>query len=802
SVAEKEMWIGGWVEKLTQRACNSGAVKILDQSNHAECIILSDMEDTASNRIPAPTKTQPKQSESRKAAAAERAERVRKADYLARKKEQEIESGKRDVDGKIIQKAEAATDDALAAALKRALRTGQIQKHGQRLQRQKKVLRTTKKMDLLARASYLDYILAAAKAEGMESIQKHPTLLVQRLQETHSDPRLFDHLYESTVGQWLETHVNGRACWKPGVLLCALKESGDGGHGRSKKLIKSPRMVVNADKTGISLLPTGKKAWETTGTNQINSLNHDEKRQSVWDGKVEKGLPNKNAPRREEADNLGFTSVHGDKRHWSLLDTTKQWVESTLIPYFKRVREEEALPLDSPGGLYNHSNIKLLFVPAGCTGEFRPADTLLQQIIKHKVKTASQDYFIACSTRQLQAGVAAEDVILPNDLPTLRDASVLWTLDAFNYMNDHPEVVRKAWELCRTGLWNFTWEKLPIPEAKDLLYTTLASNAEFRNELGLFSPTILRSTHGLPQTQEPDEDLDEAQVEFGGPGDDVTTSTTELVEVLTCAVPRDVRMTDDGGWTRFGDEGDIEEAGMENTDDVLDRDGEEDGCGNSASDNEEGLSILSDTDNDIQQLNEHTTSGDGTDDECAAGDANEQGASEATYQSRMDEQGAHAATGSQVNRQISPATDAQLSKTLHPGTAPVDSVSQLAEGETDRTTHVGEQECHEDSSNTPATYALDIAVLGGTHPAIYTDVSPPKKRICLSARLKKVDADYTKNVEVVEVGQSTRRANRRQINVLGAGQDEIPAQKGTALKLSLGNVRGEGGQEGENVWTD
>lgn len=128
-------------------------------------------------------------------------------------------------------------------------------------------------------------------------------------------------------------------------------------------------------------------------------------------------------------------------------------------------------------------------VPTG-TGEFQPADTLLQRIVKQIIKTAALDYFVACSTRQLQAGVSAEDVKLPNDLPTLRDASVAWTLEAFLYMQENHQIVTKAWEKCETRKWNFTWSKLTSPDAMALLCSTLAENKGFREELALMEPVI------------------------------------------------------------------------------------------------------------------------------------------------------------------------------------------------------------------------------------------------------------------------------------------------------------------------
>lgn len=48
--------------------------------------------------------------------------------------------------------------------------------------------------------------------------------------------------------------------------------------------------------------------------------------QSVWGGSTNASLPSKDAPRRDEADKLGFVYAHGDTRHWhwSSKETTKK----------------------------------------------------------------------------------------------------------------------------------------------------------------------------------------------------------------------------------------------------------------------------------------------------------------------------------------------------------------------------------------------------------------------------------------------------------------------------------------------
>lgn len=146
---------------------------------------------------------------------------------------------------------------------------------------------------------------------------------------------------------------------------------------------------------------------------------------------------------------------------------------------------------------------------------------------------------------------------MPNGLPPLRDASVAWTLEAFYYLRKNPQLVRKAWEKCQTGAWNFTWEKLTSPEAKDLFYTTLAQNEAFRNELGVPGPHVPRSRRGKVSTTV-NEPIDEDGMEFGSAEDDPSISINELVGVLTGETSNpDIRTTEEGELSRFGDEADI-----------------------------------------------------------------------------------------------------------------------------------------------------------------------------------------------------------------------------------------------------
>ncbi|KAG8780885.1 hypothetical protein FRC12_022488 [Ceratobasidium sp. 428] len=782
--------------------------------------------------------------------------------------------------------------------------------------RQKKPLKNVQKRVCWQGPATWVHILAAVKAEGIEYARKHPTAVVKRLRLTHRDTKLFDKLHESVVGRWFTTDDSGRACWQPTVLLRALKESGLGGGGRSKKLaqypavlegaiqqlkalrrtntpvscaiarsiilahlrihapqvqmtlsnqwiqrfmrdqlgwsyrtatkaarkrpsnwesqgllmflrmvktidqyqIRSPRMIVNADQTGISLLPTGNKTWETVGKDQVSSISHDEKRQvyaltktfyprltlskftlvvasscggdflpfqSVWGGKTEGSLPNKAAPRRAEADQLGFTFAHGDKRHWSSLSTTKSWVKETLIPYLKTVREEEGLPPEAAAILLvdawpthiskanpecfipwmkkEHPEIKIHFVPAGCTGELQPADTLLQRVVKHIIKIASLDYFVACSTRQLQAGVAPEAVVLPNDLPSLRDASVAWTVEAFRYMQSHPEVVEKAWARCQTGEWNLTWDKLTSPAAKDLFYATLSTNEAFRNELGMSGPIVPRSR----QEDEPGLDVphDEAAEEFESSEDDVAIPVEQLVNVLTGEnIPQGIRSAEDGGWTRFGDEDDIDLVSAEPGNELQ---GESDNEINAESDEEPGA---------------QTDSPEGVDAACVDNDdqPNLSKATDATGNDAVDSINQERPFMDAPNAESVELTATTISSEALPGSTTAYNHGGEAHAESNAvqstTPDAPAQEQSSEKNTTTAgndtvTYAVDIAVLGGTHPAVYNDTSRilPTKRGRSGGKSKATDTDaaggsqnvvHEEPMDQSQVNKRPRRSSR------------------------------------------
>lgn len=168
------------------------------------------------------------------------------------------------------------------------------------------------------------------------------------------------------------------------------------------------------------------------------------------------------------------------------------------------------------------------------------------------IKTAALDFFVAWLTRLLKSGSKPEDVSLPTDLPTLRNASIAWTLEAYYYLKKRPEIVRKAWERCQTREWNLSWDKLTSPEATELFFATIANNTAFRNEVASHEPVIPRAIAGALTSEA------EEAVEAGEPNDDLSLSADQLVAALTGTVDPAIVADEYGGFQRHGDEDDIE----------------------------------------------------------------------------------------------------------------------------------------------------------------------------------------------------------------------------------------------------
>jgi hypothetical protein len=84
-----------------------------------------------------------------------------------------------------------------------------------------------------------------------------------------------------------------------------------------------------------------------------------------------------------------------------------QWVNNIVVKYIEEVKRVQGLPAQQYSILYidawsvhrseafrdwmqaTHPLIRLIFVPATCTGILQPADVGLQRVIKHRLKVSA-----------------------------------------------------------------------------------------------------------------------------------------------------------------------------------------------------------------------------------------------------------------------------------------------------------------------------------------------------------------------------------------------------------------------------
>lgn len=99
-----------------------------------------------------------------------------------------------------------------------------------------------------------------------------------------------------------------------------------------------PELIVNADQTGLCVIPAGNKTWDKTGSKQVSTFGKDEKQQftmlvglaasgdvipfqCIHKGKTSASLPSEAV--RAEGERIGITWVPGGKNHWSSVETMK-----------------------------------------------------------------------------------------------------------------------------------------------------------------------------------------------------------------------------------------------------------------------------------------------------------------------------------------------------------------------------------------------------------------------------------------------------------------------------------------------
>jgi len=175
---------------------------------------------------------------------------------------------------------------------------------------------------------------------------------------------------------------------------------------------------VAADETGANLLAVERRTIHFKGESSVPVVGMGDKRQItcmlghfvfhntflpaqlVFEGKTAAVHPEHN----NYPDKLVFTH---SSNHWVTAETTRQWVAEIVVPALLAQKELAGYPADHPAGLLwdvyvQHSSaamlewikttypwLKVVFIPAGCTGFLQPADVGLNAPLMRDLEKAA-----------------------------------------------------------------------------------------------------------------------------------------------------------------------------------------------------------------------------------------------------------------------------------------------------------------------------------------------------------------------------------------------------------------------------
>lgn len=148
--------------------------------------------------------------------------------------------------------------------------------------------------------------------------------------------------------------------------------------------------------------------------------------------------------------------------YWSTQETMQDLVNDIIAPYFETAKEELGLP-PAQSSIWKidcwsvhksrefmdlmrkyHKNIIVIFVHGGCTGVWPPLDIGIQCVMKPGMKRSAHREIVKEVSDQIAAG---QELRLDTTLPTLRDRSVGWVVNAIHDISDK-ELIKKVCSEC------------------------------------------------------------------------------------------------------------------------------------------------------------------------------------------------------------------------------------------------------------------------------------------------------------------------------------------------------------------
>ena len=168
--------------------------------------------------------------------------------------------------------------------------------------------------------------------------------------------------------------------------------------------------------------------------------------QVIYQGKTDQCHPKYNFP-------SDWHITHADN-HWANTQTSIQYIEKLIVPYFMNIRVKLDLPLGQKAlmildffsaqlgedfrQLMLSKNLVYVYVPANCTSKLQPMDLSVQKCVKDRMRNSFEDYYA-----ELVANSPETKTELKVDLgmTTLKPLSAKWLVSAIDYLKARPHIV-------------------------------------------------------------------------------------------------------------------------------------------------------------------------------------------------------------------------------------------------------------------------------------------------------------------------------------------------------------------------
>ena len=232
-----------------------------------------------------------------------------------------------------------------------------------------------------------------------------------------------------------------------------------------------PQLIINLDQTNAKFIPVSEWILDKEGSKQVSIIGKEDKRemtvllsctlggkllppQLIYAGCTNRCHPNFTFP--------NSWNVTHSTNHWSTEDTMLEFLDKIIIPYVDNTRQCLELSDDfravaifdvfaahrcqSVLDRLESSNIKPVFVPAGCTGELQPLDITVNDAFKRELKSCFTTWYAKEVSKALKNGEDVEKIKVNLAISVIKPLHSNWLLYAMNKICEKERLIQTSFE--------------------------------------------------------------------------------------------------------------------------------------------------------------------------------------------------------------------------------------------------------------------------------------------------------------------------------------------------------------------